>query len=154
MGYLAVVGAPNATCPTAAQPNGCGTGYPTQTGLAYEYESNNNWITPGALFPSNGATGDLFGGSVSTDGKGGDLVAVGSVDHHSHQGAGYLFTTRHFGTGKYHHEDQGVSNTNSGQFGWSVSAYVDMGGVHKSAAVFGAPVTNSYSGAAYLYWHP
>jgi hypothetical protein len=155
MGYLLVVGSPNATCPQLAPPYGCGMNYHPNTGLAYEYEINYGLTTPGVLFPSNGATGDLFGASVATDGKGGDLVAVGAPDHNGRsRGAGYLFISPgHWDSPGYYSEYQNVANGSGGQFGWSSAAYVDMGLQNGSAAVFGAPVTNSYSGAAYLYYY-
>jgi hypothetical protein len=156
MGYLLVVGSPNATCPSLLPPpNGCGTNYPANTGLAYEYEINYGLTTPGVLFPSNGAIGDLFGLSVATDGKGGDLVTVGAPDHNGRsRGAGYLFISPgYWDSPGYYSEYQNVANGSGGQFGWSSAAYVDMGLQNGSAAVFGAPVTNSYSGAAYLYYY-
>jgi hypothetical protein len=155
MAYLLVVGSPNATCPAVAQPSGCGVNYPPNTGLAYEYEINYGLTTPGVLFPSNGATGDLFGISVATDGKGGDLVAVGAPDHNGRsRGAGYLFISPgYWDVPGYYSEYQNVTNAPGGQFGWSSAAYVNMGLQGGSAAVFGAPVANSYSGAAYLYYY-
>ena len=145
MGSLAVVGAPNATCPTGS--GQCPSGYPAKTGLAWEYESNNGWATPGAVYPDNGGTGDLFGYAVATDGKGGNCLAVGAPFHSHGQGEGYLFTSRYWGQGGYHAGSQDITHSNYGEFGYSVACYYGSG----SSAVFGAPANNHYTGAAYLY---
>ena len=72
--------------------------------------------------------------------------AIGAALHNSRQGGGYIFTTRYWGqTGDYR-EDQNF--TSSGEFGWSSACFYN--GVHGSV-VFGAPATNGYTGAAYLF---
>jgi len=142
MGSLAVVGAPNASCPAGD----CGSTYPANTGLAYEYTAP-GWTTPGIIYPANGGSGDLFGYSVATSGNG-DYVVVGAPIHGSGQGEGYFFTPGYWGANTYNAESQRVTNSSYGEFGWSVASYQFT---NRGSAVFGAPVTNNYTGAAYLY---
>jgi FG-GAP repeat len=153
IGTWAAVGAPNATCDPSIETT-CPSGYPVQTGLAYEFM---NWPTVTlpdvTMYPSDGLTGDLFGFAVSTNGKGALDVVVGAPLHSngSRQGKGYFFKG---GSGPWpfvEHESQSVNPTAAGaEFGWSVSSYQNS----PYLAVFGAPASKSYSGAAYFYFKP
>lgn len=151
IGTWATVGAPNATCNPLMQ-SSCSTTYPVNTGLAYQFSGLNGWTTGATMVPSDGQTGDLFGFSVATDGKGAPTVVVGSVHHSlgSREGKGYFFQGVWTQTWPWSEvEMQSVLPTGvNAEFGWSVASF--QGG-SANAAVFGAPESNSYSGAAYLY---
>jgi hypothetical protein len=95
------------------------------------------------LTASGGAAGDLFGYSVAVSGS---TAVVGAYAANSYTGAAYVFTR----SGRSWSQ-QAVLTASGGapgdQFGWSVA-------VSGSTAVVGAPVTNSQTGAAYVFTEP
>jgi trimeric autotransporter adhesin len=154
IGTWAAVGAPNATCDPSIEST-CPSGYPAQTGLAYQFAGWPTTTSPSVtMYPSDGQTGDLFGFAVSTNGKGAPNVAVGAPFHSkgSRQGKGYFFEGAWTQTWPYVEiESQSVAPTSAdAEFGWSVSSYQ----ISPSLAVFGAPASHSYAGAAYFYYKP
>jgi len=153
--FLVIVGAPLATCEHSTQPR-CPVGYPAQTGLAYGFRRpiTRNWVNTAApnvtMYPSDGQSGDLFGTAVGL----GPWGVVGAPLHSNgiNQGKGYFFGPYWGQAWPFADRELKVNGSvnptglNS-DFGWSVGTAYEG----RSAIVFGAPESNGYSGAAYLY---
>ncbi len=104
------------------------------------------WSQIAKLVASDGASGDLFGRSVSIDG---DTVIVGApqadVGGNSNQGAAYLFRNT---TGNTFNAGTKITATGGAagdQFGFSVATH------GSDRALIGAPQRNSTQGSVYLY---
>jgi len=92
------------------------------------------------LTASNGATGDELGGSVAISGS---TAVIDAVGKNANTGAAYVFVRS--GTAWSQQAKLTASNGATGDyFGFSVA-------ISGSTAVAGAPVKNSFTGAAYVF---
>jgi uncharacterized repeat protein (TIGR01451 family) len=114
-------------------------------GAAYVFtRSGTTWSQQPELTASDGAASDLFGNSVALSGDG-NTALVGAPLHDSFQGAAYVFTR----SGTTWSQQQELTASNGAaddQFGHSVALSGDG-----NTALVGAPIHDSYQGAAYVF---
>jgi len=128
----------------------------TNQGAAYVYTlSSGTWSQSAELTASDGASGDLFGGSVAIDGTHALVGAAGVVANyggtpvisHGNQGAAYVYTLSS-GTWSQSAELTASDGASGDDFGWSVA-------ISGGNLVVGAPLHtvsgSANQGAAYVY---
>lgn len=109
-------------------------------GAAYVFSRTNGWVQQTKLLAPDGVAGDLFGFNVAISG---DYAMVGAWADDGSRGSVYVF--RRDGTNwVYQSKLTGSGSIAADRFGGTVSLNGDY-------AVVGAPGTNSFQGAAYVF---
>jgi hypothetical protein len=113
----------------------------SHTGAVYVFErSGSSWSQQAKLTDPHAAADDFFGDSVAVSGS---TAVVGAPGRNSSTGAAYVFERR--GTKWTQHAKLTASNAAPGDF------FGDTVAISDSTAVVGAPLTNSSTGAAYVF---
>jgi len=113
-----------------------------ETGAAYIFTgSGASWSGPTELSAADSAEGDAFGKAVAVSGS---TVLVGAPGHAKGAGASYVFTGSGASWAQKAELTAGEDSEEGGDFGEAVA-------LSGSAAVVGAPGTDSEAGAAYVF---
>ena len=120
----------------------------SNSGSAYIYtRSGSTWNQQAKLVPSDGATGDWFGYSVSISGDGNTAIVGAQYDDDkdTNSGSAYIYT-RSGSTWTQQAKLLASDGAYNDYFGWSVSISSDG-----NTAIVGAREDNDYRGSAYIY---